>query len=327
MTIGARIGASALSIFIFANYGFLLMGSMARIRARVQGRIGQPVYQPYIDIIKNNARRTAVHHGVMFYLGPVFRLAGGLGTFLFIPAVLGAPLFENFSFSGDLLLVMYFIFFGQLGMALGAGQSGHPYSPIGVSRGLAQMTAFEMPFILAVLALAVRHDTLSITAIVQAQQGGVANWTLATDPLAVVAAVIAFLGMSMHNPFSVVIAPQEIPIGPPTEYHSNMLGTLQTNRAIFNAAKLVLYVNLFFGGASATDGAIYRLLDLVLPTVPAGLGVVAGVLTMVVKTFLLYLVNVVVGVSFPRFRTEQSIRFFLAVPTLIGLAGLVLARF
>ncbi|MDT8297585.1 MAG: complex I subunit 1 family protein, partial [Spirochaetaceae bacterium] len=320
MTILQNIGAAALSIFIFANYGFLLMGTMARIRARVQGRIGQPVYQPYIDILKNNAKRTSVYHGVMFYLGPVFRLAGGLGTFLFIPAVLNAPIFSNFSFSGDLLLVMYFIFFGQLGMALGAGQSGHPYSPLGVSRGLAQMTAFEMPFILSVLALAIRNDTLSVTAIVQAQQGGLANWTLFTNPLAVIAAIIAFLGMSMHNPFSVVIAPQEIPIGPPTEYHSNMLGMLQTNRAIFNAAKLIVYVNLFFGGASATGGALYSMLDALLPTVPYWAGVTAGVVTMVIKTFLLYFVNVFVGVSFPRFRTDQSIRFFLFIPTLIGLA-------
>ncbi len=327
MSIWGQIGAAALSVFIFANYGFLLMGSMARIRARVQGRIGQPVYQPYIDIIKNNARRTAVHHGVMFYLGPVFRLAGGLGTFLFIPAIFGSPLFANFSFSGDLLLVMYFIFFGQLGMALGAGQSGHPYSPIGVSRGLAQMSAFELPFILAVLALAVQHNTLSITGIVAAQQGGIANWTVITNPLAVIAAIIAFLGMSGHNPFSIVIAPQEIPIGPPTEYQSNMLGMLITNRAIFNAAKLVLYVNLFFGGASADSGVIYSIFDAVLPAVPVWLGVISGILTMVVKTFILYFVNVFVGVSFPRFRTEQSIRFFLTVPTLIGLLGLLVARF
>jgi NADH-quinone oxidoreductase subunit H len=326
-TIWGQIGAAALSVFIFANYGFLLMGSMARLRARVQGRIGQPVYQPYIDVIKNNAQRTAIHHGVMFYLGPVFRLAGGLGTFLFVPAVLGAPLFANFSVAGDLLLVMYFIFFGQLGMALGAGQSGHPYSPIGVSRGLAQMTAFELPFILAILALVTKHDTLNITAIAMAQQGGIANWTMVTNPLAVIAAVIAFLGMSMDNPFSVVIAPQEIPIGPPTEYQSNMLGMLITNRAIFNAGKLVLYVNLFFGGASATGGVLYGLFDLVLPAVPVWLGVTLGVLTMVVKTFLLYFVNVFVGAAFPRFRTDQSIRFFLTWPTLIGLAGLVLARF
>ena len=288
-----------ISLFVITNYGLLLMGTMARIRARVQGRIGMPFWQYYIDIVKNNAKRTAITHGIMFYLGPVFRLAGGLGTYLFIPAIFGSVVFENLSFSGDLLLIVYFIFFGQLGMALGAGESGHPHSPIGVGRGLAQMTAFELPFTLAIISLAIQYDTLSITDMVAAQQGSILNWTVFTNPLATLAAIIAFLGMSMHNPFSIVIAPQEIPIGPPTEYHSSMLGMLQTNRAIFNGAKLVLYMNLFFGGAT-------------------------NIFAMIIKTFLIYLINVIVGVSFPRFRAEQAIRFFLFIPAIIGLVSVVL---
>ncbi|HCG64522.1 MAG: hypothetical protein CVV48_15055 [Spirochaetae bacterium HGW-Spirochaetae-4] len=288
-----------ISLFVITNYGLLLGGTMARVRAKVQGRIGQPVWQPYIDILKNNFKRTGIYHGVMFYLGPVFRLAGGLGTYLFIPAVYGSLVFSNFSFSGDLLLVMYFIFFGQLGMALGAGQSGHPYSPLGVSRGLAQMTAFEVPFALSVIAIASQYQTLSITEIVAAQQGGILNWVAFTNPLAMVAGMISFLGMSMGNPFSVVIAPQEIPIGPPTEMQSSFLGMLQTNRAIFNGAKLVLFMNLYFGGAT-------------------NIGV------MVIKTFLIYLYTVIVDASFPRFRTDQSIRFFLGIPALIGIAAVVL---
>ncbi len=288
-----------ISLFVITNYGLLLGGTMARVRAKVQGRIGQPVWQPYIDILKNNFKRTGIYHGVMFYLGPVFRLAGGLGTYLFIPAVYGSLVFSNFSFSGDLLLVMYFIFFGQLGMALGAGQSGHPYSPLGVSRGLAQMTAFEVPFALSVIAIASQYQTLSITEIVAAQQGGILNWVAFTNPLAMVAGMISFLGMSMGNPFSVVIAPQEIPIGPPTEMQSSFLGMLQTNRAIFNGAKLVLFMNLYFGGAT-------------------NIGI------MVIKTFLIYLYTVIVDASFPRFRTDQSIRFFLGIPALIGIAAVVL---
>ncbi len=297
--IAIKAGYTLISLFVITNYGLLLMGTMARVRAKVQGRIGQPVWQPYIDIIKNNTRRTAVFHGVMFYLGPVFRLAGGLGTYLFIPAVYGSLVFANFSFSGDLLLVMYFIFFGQLGMALGAGQSGHPYSPIGVARGLAQMTAFEVPFALAVISIAAQYQTLSITEIVAVQQGGILNWIAFTNPLAMVAGMISFLGMTMGNPFSVVIAPQEIPIGPPTEMNAGFLGMLQTNRAIFQGAKLVLFMNLFFGGAT-------------------------NIPVMVVKTFLIYFYTVFVGASFPRFRVDQSIKFFLGIPTLIGIAAVVL---
>lgn len=294
-----------ISLTVITNYALLLVGTMARIRAKVQGRIGQPVYQPYIDIIKNNAKRTGINHGVMFFLGPVFRLAGGIGTYLFIPVIFGSVIFANFSFAGDLLLVMYFIFFGQLGMALGAGESGHPNASIGVSRGLAQMTAFELPFALSVISVAAQYGTLSITEIVAAQQGGVTTWVAFTNPLAMIAGMIAFLGMSGANPFSVTLAPQEVPIGPPTEMQSSFLGMLQTNRAIFNGAKMVLFMNLFWGGAAHK----YLLV---------------AILIMVAKTFLIYLYVTIVGASFPRFKTEQSIRFFLGVPTLIGVAAVIL---
>ena len=300
-----KAGFLFISLMVILNYSLVLIGTMARIRAKVQGRIGQPFYQPYIDIIKSNAKRTTISHGVMFYLGPVFRLAGGLGTYMFIPAVYGSVVFANLSFSGDLLLVMYFIFFGQLGMALGAGESGHPHSPLGVARGLAQMTAFELPFALAVIAIAAQYNTLSITEIVAQQQGGWQNWVAFTNPLAMAAGMLAFLGMSMNNPFSVVIAPQEIPIGPPTEYQGSFLGMLQTNRAIFNGAKMVLFMNLFWGGAAHEF-------------------LLVAILIMVVKTFLIYLYVTIVGASFPRFRTEQSIRFFLGVPTILGVAAVIL---
>lgn len=298
MSLAFKVFWSFVSLSVITIWGLTLNGIVAKIFARVQGRLGPPVWQPFIDIIKNNAKRTAVSHGIMFYLGPVFRIAGGIGTYMFIPAVFGSIYFANFSAAGDVLLVMYFIFFGQLGMALGAGEGGHPYSAIGVARGLAQMTAFEVPFALSVISLAVQYHTLNITEIVAAQQHGLLSWTLFTNPLAVIAAMIAQLGMNMYNPFSVVIAPQETPIGPPTEYSASFLGLLATNRGIFNGAKLVLFMNLYFGGAT-------------------------NIVEMVFKTFCIYMFSVFVGVAFPRFRTEDSIRFFLKFPALIGLIAIL----
>jgi NADH-quinone oxidoreductase subunit H len=300
MNIPLKILYSFLSLAVVTIWGLTLMGIVQKIYARVQGRLGPPVWQPFVDIIKNNAIRTGISHGIMFYLGPVFRIAGGIGTYMFIPAVYGSVIFSNFSVSGDVLLVMYFIFFGQLGMALGAGEGGHPYSAIAVSRGLAQMTAFEVPFALAVISLAMQYHTLNITEIVAAQQGGILNWTVFHNPLAVIAAMISMLGMNMYNPFSVVIAPQEIPVGPPTEYQASFLGLLATNRGIFNGAKLVLFMNLFFGGAT-------------------------NLAVMVVKTFCIYMFSIFVGVGFPRFRTEDSIRFFLKYPTAIALVSILIA--
>lgn len=298
MNVPLKILYTLISLAVVTVWGLTLNGMVAKIFARVQGRIGPPVWQPFINIIKNNAKRTTISHGIMFYLGPVFRIAGGMGTYLFIPVLFGSQIFSNFSMSGDLLLVMYFIFFGQLGMALGAGEGGHPYSTIAVSRGLAQMTAFEVPFALSMISLAIQYQTLNITAIVSAQQGGFLQWTLFTNPLAVIAAMISMLGMNMYNPFSLVIAPQEIPIGPPTEYSASFLGLLATNRAIFAGAKLVLFMNLYFGGATN------------LPV-------------LMIKTFSIYMFSVFVGVAYPRFRTEDSIRFFLKVPTAIGILSIL----
>lgn len=299
MNLALKILWAFISLGVVTVWGLTLNGIVHKIFARVQGRLGPPVWQPFLDIIKNNSIRTAISHGVMFYLGPVFRIAGGIGTYMFIPVLFGSPYFANFSMSGDVLLVMYFIFFGQLGMALGAGEGGHPYSAIAVSRGLAQMTAFEVPFALSVISLAMQYNTLSITEIVAAQQGSFLNWTLFTNPLAVIAAMIAMLGMNMYNPFSLVIAPQEIPIGPPTEYQASFLGLLATNRGIFGGAKLVLFMNLYFGGAT-------------------------NLVELIIKTFWIYMLSVFVGAAYPRFRTEDSIRFFLKYPTAIGIIAVLL---
>jgi NADH-quinone oxidoreductase subunit H len=294
-----KIPYSLLTLFIVANYGFLLTALMAKIAARVGRRHGIPIWQNYLDLIKNYGLRSSITHGVMFYLGPVFRLTGGVGLLLFVPTIYGSEMFSNMSFAGDLILALYFIFFGTLGMALGAGESGHPYSAIGITRGLSQVTAAELPFALAVYAVAVQYQTLSVTDIVAAQQGGLLNWTLFTNPFAVAAAMLSFLGSMMRPPFDLAMAPQEIPIGPPTEYHSSYLALMQTNRAIFPIAKMVIYMNLFFGGAASWP-------------------------VFFLKIFCIYMVSVFVGVAFPRFRVEQSIRWFLVWGLPLGVIAIVM---
>jgi NADH-quinone oxidoreductase subunit H len=287
-----------LTLFIVVNFGMLLGAFIAKIGARVGRRHGIPIWQNYADLIKNYGLRTSITHGAMFYLGPVFRLTGGVGLLLFVPTIYGSEMFSNFSFAGDLILALYFVFFGTLGMALGAGESGHPHAAIGITRGLSQVTAAELPFALAVFAVALQYQTLSVTEIVAAQQGGLATWTLFTNPLAVTAAMLGFLGTMMRPPFDVVIAPQEIPIGPPTEYHSSYLALMQTNRAIFPIAKIVIYMNLFFGGAASWPEFF-------------------------LKVFAIYMVSVLVGVVFPRFRVEQSIRWFLVWALPIGVLAIL----
>ncbi len=293
-----QIPNALLTLFIVINYGMIMTAFVRKIGARVGGRYGIPIWQNYIDLAKNIALRSKITHGVMFYLGPVFRLTAGAGLLLFVPTIYGSVMHQNFTYAGDLILALYFVFFGTLGMALGAAESGHPHSAIGVSRGLAQVTAAELPLALGVFAISLQYQTLDITEIVAAQQGGLFNWTLFTNPLATIAAMFAFVGTMMRSPFDVVLAPQEIPIGPPTEYHSAYLALMQTNRVLFPVAKTVIYMNLFFGGAS--NWAEFA-----------------------IKVFAIYMVSVLIGVVYPRFRVEQSIRFFLKWGLPVGILAIL----
>ncbi len=292
------IASIALTSIGALAWGLLLGGVSRMVTARIHGRIGPRLTQNYIDLWKLFRKKSSIHHGTMFWLAPMFRITGGIGVLLLVPLVAGNSLIVNMSFAGDLLLVVYFMFFGCLGMALGAGDSGHPYAVIAVSRGLSQMSSYELSFSAVVLVLAAGLGTLSIREMVAAQQGGILSWNAFRFPFATAAGLITFLPMQMAYPFSIVLAPQEIPIGPPTEYSSRFLSFMFSGRAIFGVAKLVLFVNLFFGGAGSWPGLL-------------------------VKTFLLYMFPVFVSPVFPRFRTEQSVRFLWFVPTALAAVDLV----
>ena len=294
-----RLGFTLLGLLIVLNWGLLMSSIMRKLGARVARRYGIRWYQPWIDLVKNYALRSQITHGIMFYLGPVFRISGGVGMFLFMPMLIGSQYWLNYSFQGDLVLIMYFQFFGMLGMALGAGEGGHPNSAIGISRGLSQFTTIEVPMTLAFLSIAIQYDTLSIIEIVEAQQGGIMNWTMWTNPVATIAAMLALLGALSHSPFNLVKAPNEIPIGPPTEYHGAFLGVLRTNSAILHVVEAALFMNLFFGGAT-------------------------NWFEFILKTFLIYFWSVFVGVVFPRFRIEQSVTWFLKVPLVLGVLAIIL---
>ena len=294
----ANFTSIALTIVGALTWGLLLGGISRSVTARVHGRIGPRVTQNFIDMLKLFRKTSSIHHGGMFWMAPMFRITGAICVLLMVPLVVGQNITYNMSFAGDIFLLIYIMFFGCLGMALGAGNSGHPYAVIAVSRGLAQMSSYELSFSIAVVAIAVGLNTFKIEGIVAAQQAGITSWNIFRFPFASAGALLAFLPMQMAYPFGIVLAPQEIPIGPPTEYSSRMLSFMFSGRAVFGVAKLLLFVSLLFGGASSW-------------------------LSLFVKTFLLYMYPVVVSSVFPRFRTEQSIRFLWFIPTTLAIVDLV----
>ena len=292
----------AVTTFLLAfTVGMTYGGLRRKIVARVQNRYGPPFYQNFIDAFKLYSKSTAIHHGAMHFLGPAFIMVSSVVSLMFIPVLTNNQWFPNLNFQGDLIFLIYIMVFGPLGMALGAGQTGNPNSAIGVTRGLSQMVGFEIPGVMALVALMVQYKTTSITGLmeVQAQTG---QWIMFENPFAFIAAILASLGMFRYSPFDIVGAPTELASGPMSENGGKFLFVMMSSGSVFAFVKLTLIVDLFIGGAS-------------------------NLVILVIKTFLLYMIPVTYGIVSPRYRTEQSIRYFWGWPLFFGLVAIIYAVF
>ncbi|MBN2664737.1 MAG: NADH-quinone oxidoreductase subunit H [Bacteroidales bacterium] len=280
--------------------GMLYMGLRRKITARVQNRVGPPIYQNFLDVMKLWSKKSSINHGFMQHVAPLWMIATSITTLMFIPILNnGSTFFTNLTFEGDLIMLLYLMVVGSLGMALGAGQTGNPNSAIGVTRGLTQMVGFEIPWVMALVALMIQHRTTTVAGLldVQVQSG---TWLMLSSPFAFIAALLAIPGMFRYSPFDIVGAPAELASGPISEFGGKYLGTMMTNGAIFAFVKLTLFVDIFMGGAS-------------------NLGF------LLLKTFALYMFPVLWGLVSPRFRTEQAVRFFWGWPVFFGVLGLIQA--
>ncbi len=300
-----KILGAILTVILAFAVGMTYGGLTRKVIARVQNRVGPKFYQNFLDLLKLQSKRTNINHGVMQHLGPAFTIVSSITVLMFVPVLITgdnswySTWFPNLNFHGDLILILYIMPFGPLGLALGAGQTGNPNSAIGVSRGLSQMAGFEIPFVMALIALMVQYHTTSITEILRIQaESGV--WNLFANPAATIAAIFAMFGMFRYSPFDIVGAPAELASGPISEFGGKYLGTMMTAGSIFTFAKLTLYVDIFFGGA-------HNLVELV------------------VKTFLLYMIPVMYGLVSPRYRTEQAITYFWKWPLVLGALGIIWA--
>ncbi len=273
-------------------------GLVRNITARIQNRFGPPPWQNLLDIIKLYSKSSAINHGWMQHLGPAFALTASITSLFFIPILRDSEMFSLLSFDGDLIFLLYMMVFGSLGMALGAGQTGNPNSAIGVSRGLSQMVGYEIPFVLALVSIMVQYQTTNLNEIIAAQTH-FSDWIIFQNPFAFIAGMLALLGMMGYAPFDVVTAPAELASGPPSEFGGKYLALMMTSRSIFAFVKLTLYADLFLGGADNFG-------------------------TLIIKTFAIYMFPVLTGIVNPRFRTEQSIRFFWKWPTVLGLLAIII---
>lgn len=137
--------------------GCLLDGCDRKITARMQGRQGPSVYQPWWDFQKLLKKEKLMVNPSQFYLMASYALF----------VVLSGALF----FSGnDLLLVFFALTTAEMFLVLAASTTSSPYSAMGVNRELLQMTSAEPMVLLTGVGFYLAAGTFEVGQI--AAQGG-----------------------------------------------------------------------------------------------------------------------------------------------------------
>jgi NADH-quinone oxidoreductase subunit H len=216
-------------------------------------------------------------------------LGGAIATAMVVP--MGSTFWTPFPNTDNFFVIMYLFAVGALGMAMGMVGSGNPWASIGVSRALTQMLGYELPYLIVLASTIFTYKTASIHQLIEKQSSA---WNLLVMPLGGIVAFISLMGMIGKKPFDIPIAPAEIASGPMVELSGKYLGLLHIMHVFSVFVEITLFVDIFLGGGS--------------------LG------WFLVKFIVVWVLAVLISSVLPRFRIEQSIKFYWGVP--LGLAFL-----
>lgn len=168
--------------------GPLLMGLMRKVRCRLEGRVGPPVRQPWLDLRKlaRKERTRPDQASWVFSAAPLVLVASVLVAAAIAPLLTTDP---AFGWSADLFAVVFLLLLGSVALALGALDSGTAFGGMGASRAMTIGAVTEPALLVAVLALSIPARTSNLPAIVTRSLGHPA-WLASPQRLL---ALVAFL--------------------------------------------------------------------------------------------------------------------------------------
>jgi formate hydrogenlyase subunit 4 len=277
----------------------LFEGILRKLKAALHSRIGPPITQPFLDILKllgKDDLRTA--HGLLYAAAPALSLASVLLLATLVPMGGVPPL----GFAGDIVVIVYVAAVSAVLLILTGYASGSPYASVGSSREMMTLLSVEPVVAVALVVGAMKAQTLSA--------GGILEWNAENGPSfsMILAGVTLFLAVQAQAgklPFDIPDADQEIMGGPLIEQSGPRL-------ALF---KLVLWAKqLLFATL---------LVELFFPWPRVGL-LPVDLLLSLGKVLVILVLVALVDVVNPRLRIEQAMRYYLGV-TFTSLAALAFA--
>lgn len=267
--------------------GLIYAGIDRKLTARMQNRIGPPVWQPIYDIVKLWIKEEVSPKGVgpLYYLFPILTFMSAVLVLLVIP-------FGPVHFSGDVFLLIYLLVMVSTFMALSGFATNNYFGFIGAWRTIVQLVGTELPFIIVIITLILQTDSLSIM-----------DFTKAYNilPFAFIAFIISNQAKLNRGPFHIPDAETEIIAGIETEYSGRRLMLLYLTHAI----ELFVLVSIT---------AAFFLMPLT-------------VLDFLVKSLVVLFIMICMRVVVARLRIDQSFKFlwfYIAPLALIDLIRVVL---
>ncbi len=245
-----------------------------------------------LKLFRKNTFQPREADSLGFYTGPAAYMVTSLILFGILPISSG---WNSGALPLTLLLALAIFSFAPLFIFISAWSSNNKYSLMGGMRSAAQMIAYEVPILLAVVAVVIVAGSFDLTTIVYEQQN---YWFWGPLVVALIVFVAGMLAEMERIPFDLPEAEAELVEGWNTEYGGMLFAFFMLADYLRALVGSILVVLLFLGGWT-------------LPTwVPAAATSfpLAGIFWFMLKTYLVFGLFVWVRAALPRVRTDQLLR-------------------
>ncbi len=192
---------------------------------------------------------------------------------------------------------------GVYGVMLGGWASNNKFSLLSSIRAASQAISYELAMGIALIALLMLTETLSLRVIVQQQHGfwndGYFTWNFFKQPLGFIIFFVCATAELNRAPFDLAEAESELNMGFHQEYSSMKLGFYLFSEYVNMFISSAFMATLYFGGYN------FPFMDSVQASVPQWLFVAICVGVLMAKTISFILLFMFIRWTLPRFRYDQ----------------------
>lgn len=243
---------------------------------------------------------------LVFEVAPIIIISTTIMVYAFIP--FGPHIWAA---DPELSLIFMMAVFGvaPLGVFFAGWSSNNKYTLIGGMRSAAQLTAYEIPLLITVLAIAVVSGSFNILEIIDFQIETSNTWNLFILPLGATLFLITMIAEVERIPFDMPEAEAELVEGWWTEYGGIRWGLMFAVEMMRAYAACILFALFFLGGWQVPfeDSLV------ALPYIGGGLETVftatPGLFILLAKAYIMFAFFVWVRASLHRVRTDQILEF------------------